>query len=100
MLENENIDVIEAVNGHQVLEKLKHSIPDLILMDIQMPEIDGFQVAKRIKENKNLQNIPIVAVTAHATKGEINKFKLVFDEYLTKPITKKSLLKAIYNNIS
>ena len=60
-----------------------------------MPEINGYDTAKIIKGNEDYSNIPIIAITAHAMSEDINKYKGIFDDYLTKPITKEDLMQAI-----
>ena len=64
-------------------------------MDIQLPELDGYKTAKLIKENEEYRNIPMIAVSAHAKTDKINKYKDVFNDYLTKPIKKGDLIKSI-----
>ncbi|MCD4792608.1 MAG: PAS domain S-box protein [Bacteroidales bacterium] len=93
--ENENFEIIEAENGKEVLEIVKINTPDIILMDIQMPEINGYDTANIIKENEDYSNIPIIAVTAHAMSEDINKYKEIFDDYLTKPVSKEILMQTL-----
>ncbi len=71
--------------------------PDIILMNIQMPVLNGYDASKIIRKNKELKHIPIIALTANATNDEKKKYGHIFDEYLTKPITNKSFLSAINN---
>lgn len=90
----ENCIVIEAQSGEQALKQvLTHKI-DLILLDIQMPEIDGFQVADMLKSNKDTKEIPIIFLTAVFKENEFIKkgYKLGATDYLTKPIDNKKLL--------
>ncbi len=95
MLEDEGLKITEAENGKQVLEILKTHTPDIILMDIQMPELDGYETVKIIRKNKKFNTIPIIVLTANATKEEIEKYKSVFDEYLTKPISREEFKSAL-----
>jgi CheY-like chemotaxis protein len=95
LLSDEKADIYEASNGDEVLRLLETIKPDIIFLDIRMPKKDGFETAKIIKSNEKFKNIPIIAVTAHAVKSEIDKFKGVFDDYLTKPIIKSDLINAI-----
>lgn len=90
-LENQNIDILHAENGLQVLEILKEKIPDIILLDIKMPELDGYGVIHRIKTIPVLKDIPIVAVTASAMKKDEESLKELCDGYLRKPLLKESL---------
>ena len=94
-LENENIELKEAQTGNEALEILKEYTPNLILMDIQMPGLNGYETTKIIRENKKLDSIPIIAITANATKEEIDRYSPIFDEYLTKPVDENLLLKTI-----
>ncbi|NOZ34461.1 MAG: tetratricopeptide repeat protein [Chlorobi bacterium] len=95
MTETSRITIIEAENGQEIIDILKHTTPDLILTDIRMPVKDGFEAAKIIKQNKRYSNIPVVALTAYAIDSEIKKYGTVFDAYLTKPITKEKLFETI-----
>ena len=94
-LENENIELTEAETGIEALEILKTYTPNLILMDIQLPGLNGYEATKIIRKNEKLKHIPIIAVTANATKKEIKKYSHVFDEYLIKPVAEDLLLKTI-----
>ncbi|MBW1857759.1 MAG: response regulator, partial [Deltaproteobacteria bacterium] len=60
--------VIEAVDGEEALEKTKTENPDLILMDLFIPKIDGYEVTRRLKSDRDLKHIPVIALTAHAMK--------------------------------
>ncbi len=102
-----NIDTIEnylielglkvnsADNGEIALEILKYSKPDLILMDLRMPGMDGYQVAQKIKSNPNLSNIPVVAYTASVFGSEENDNYKIFDDKLFKPVRKSDLIKLL-----
>jgi PAS domain S-box-containing protein len=91
-LQDRNLTIHEAINGDQVLQLLKKQKPSLILMDIAMPGLDGFEAAKKIKANLNFADIPVIAVTAYATSEERKKYESAFDEYLTKPVSETKLL--------
>ena len=81
-------ELIAAFNGIEGIEKAKEEIPDLILMDIQMPEMDGTKAMKEIKGTDGLEDVPIVAYTAFAMKGDMEKLlQEGFDDYLEKPIS-------------
>lgn len=96
LLEKANYRVTWAENGKYALERLAEEQFDLILMDIQMPELDGIQTTARIRQNPNWQHIPIIAMTAHAMKGDRERFLAAgLDDYITKPIRKKELLAAV-----
>ncbi len=94
-LENGNVEIKEAETGSEALDILKNYSPDLILMDIQLPGLNGFETTKIIKLNEKLKTIPIIALTANVTKEEIEKYSHVFDEYLIKPIDEDQFFKAI-----
>ena len=87
VLKNKGYQMIEAVDGEEALEKTADHKPNIILMDISIPKLDGYEVAKRLKEHKEFKKIPIVALTAHAMRGDREKFISVgFEGYISKPI--------------
>ena len=87
---------IEAITGEQGLELATREKPDLILMDIQLPEMDGYEVTRRIKAKRDLHHIPIIAVTSYALSGDDQKaFAAGCDGYVTKPVSPKMLLAKI-----
>ncbi len=90
----ENCNIIEAHNGEEALKQVLTHKVDLILLDIQMPEIDGFQVADMLKSNKDTKEIPIIFLTAVFKEDEFIKkgYRLGATDYLTKPIDNKKLL--------
>lgn len=83
-----------AENGFQAIDYLKdHSHIDIILMDMMMPEMDGFEAIEKIRDNTNANKIPIIAVTAKAMKGDREKcLQAGASEYVSKPINMKELL--------
>ena len=92
--------VVEAINGVDALEKIKQNNFDVILMDVQMPIMDGIEATTIIREELKI-NTPIIALTANAFKTEIEKFKSVgINDYLTKPFDENVLYKAIVKAIS
>ena len=98
-LEKENFDVIVGLNGEEALNKLSE-IPDLIILDIMMPKMDGFETCKRIRENKNFEHTPIIFLTAKA--GEVNEIKgleLGASDYIQKPISPKKLIARVKSNL-
>ena len=89
-------ELIEATTGEQGIEAAARERPDLILMDIQLPGIDGYEVTRRIKANPQLQKIPIIAVTSYALSGDDKKaFAAGCDGYVTKPYSPRVLLAKI-----
>jgi len=88
--ENTNIEIVSAVDGLEAISKFKSEKPDLILMDIRMPNMDGYEAAAHIKK---LSNVPIVALTASVMQGEHERLKSEhFDAYLRKPVLRNELL--------
>ena len=89
-------ELIEAVDGEQGLAAAQKERPDLILMDIQLPGIDGYEVTRRIKADEALRSIPIIAVTSYALSGDDQKaFAAGCDAYVTTPFSPRSLLAKI-----
>lgn len=88
--------VIEAVDGEEALEKTKTENPDLILMDLFIPKIDGYEVTRRLKRDRDLRSIPVIALTAHAMKGDMEvALAAGCDGYIPKPIDVRELPKQI-----
>jgi CheY-like chemotaxis protein len=85
--------VVEYADGMSALEGLKVVRPDLILLDISLPEMDGVEVLRRIRADENLRELPVIALTAHAMAGDRSRLLGAgFDEYVTKPIADETLL--------
>lgn len=83
----------EYESGPEALEGLLRSTPDIILLDISLPGMDGLEVLQAIRADEKLQHLPVVALTAHAMAGDREKFLGAgFNDYLTKPITDEALL--------
>lgn len=92
ILENEGYRVSFA-EGEEAILSAQHERPNMILMDIMMPKMDGYQVARTLKAQKQLAHIPVVALTARAMKGDREKALAAgCDDYLTKPFEKKDIL--------
>lgn len=95
LLEDE-YTVIEAVDGADGVKKTEQEKPDLILMDLGMPVMDGWEATKRIKANGALKHIPVIAVTSHAMVGdEIQAREAGCDDYIPKPVDEELLMKKI-----
>jgi two-component system cell cycle response regulator DivK len=87
VLKNRGYQMIEAADGEDALEKAAAENPDLILMDISIPKINGYEVTRRLKSQVNFKNTPIIALTAHAMKGDREKaLEAGCDGYISKPI--------------
>ena len=95
-LETQGFSVSIARNGFEAIKSVKEKKPDLILMDIQMPKMDGLETIKRLRKKVNSVDIPIIALTALAMPGDREKcLKAGADEYLTKPVGLKILASII-----
>lgn len=93
MLEKAGYEVITAENGEQALDVLNEQTPDLVLMDVQMPVMDGFTAARKIREGKRWRDLPIIALTAHALKGDRERcVEAGMNDYVSKPLRKAKLL--------
>ena len=96
ILKNAGYQIIEAVDGEEALEKVSIEEPHIILMDISLPKLDGYEVAKRLKDKEEFKHIPIVAFTAHAMKGDKEQcLKVGMDDYISKPIRADKLGKLL-----
>ncbi len=85
--------ITEYETGVQALVEFEKEKPDLILLDISLPEMDGTEVLKRIRADDRLKAIPVIALTAHAMADDREKFfKMGFDDYISKPIIDENIL--------
>lgn len=101
LLSNAGYEVIEAVTGDEGLKMAETHRPDLIVMDIQLPGLDGYQVTRRIKDNPSLCQIPIVVVTSYALSGDdVQAKEAGCDAYLAKPVSPRKLLSKIREYVS
>jgi CheY-like chemotaxis protein len=92
LLEMRGYAVVEACDGEEALRMIEQTQPDLLLLDIGMPVLDGFAVVRKIRENPRLAQLPVVAVTAYAMQGDREKIlNAKFDGYLSKPVNSRSL---------
>jgi len=88
LLEAHGVNTVETMDGKNVLELAREHKPDLILMDIQLPEISGLDVTKMLKADEGLKSIPVIAVTAFAMKGDEQKIREGgCEDYISKPIS-------------
>lgn len=96
LLTSSGYEVIEAVTGEEGVTATETYRPDLILMDVQLPGLDGYEATRRIKANPNLQSIPIIVVTSYALSGDdVKAFEAGCDAYVTKPYSPRELLARI-----
>jgi CheY-like chemotaxis protein len=86
-------EVTEYETGFAALEGIQTDKPDLVLLDVSLPEMDGTEVLRRIRADARLRDLPVIALTAHAMAGDREKFLAAgFDDYVTKPIVDENLL--------
>ncbi|MGB8274355.1 MAG: response regulator [Alphaproteobacteria bacterium] len=96
LLEAHGYNTIETKDGREALRLAREHRPNLIIMDIQLPEISGLEVTRWIKDDENLKSIPVIAVTAFAMKGDEEKIRQGGCEaYLAKPISVTSFLETV-----
>jgi CheY-like chemotaxis protein len=92
LLEARGYTVVEACDGTEALKMMEQALPDILLLDIGMPVLDGFAVVRAIRENPRLAALPVLAVTAYAMQGDRERvLNSGFDGYLSKPINATSL---------
>jgi CheY-like chemotaxis protein len=92
LLETRAYTVVEACDGEEALRMIEQTQPDLLLLDIGMPVLDGFAVVRKIRENPRFDSLPVVAVTAYAMQGDREKIlNSKFDGYLSKPVNARAL---------
>jgi len=93
LLSNSGFEVVEAVNGIDGVSMAQKLVPDLILMDIQLPGIDGYEATRQIKAKSELAAIPIIVVTSYALSGDDKKaYEAGCDDYMAKPFSPRVLL--------
>ena len=96
LLSATDYEIMEAESGEQALESVAKQRPNLILMDIQLPGMDGYEATRRIKADPALRSIPIIAVTSYALNGEEQKARAAgCDAYVPKPYSPRQLLAKI-----
>ena len=101
LLESQGYDILQTRDGVEALKIARLQKPDLILMDIQLPEVSGPEVTKWIKEDDDIKQIPVIAVTAFAMKGDEEKFRDGGCEaYIAKPISVTGFLATVERFLS
>ncbi len=94
-------DVFEANDGHQALSEIKHNIPDLVILDVMMPGIDGFEVCETLRNDDETAELPIIMLSAKADIESVNKgLRLGATKYLTKPVTPDDLTRHVREVLS
>ncbi len=92
VLRDKGYTLLEATDGEEALDLAKRELPDLIIMDIQLPKLSGLEVTKKLRETSAFSHVPIIALTAYAMKGDKEKFiNAGCDAYLSKPINTREL---------
>ena len=100
-LDRKGFEVVIAVDGQAGIDMASSCNPDIILMDLSLPIIDGWEATRQIKANPDTQSIPIIALTAHAMAGDEQKaLEAGCDDYDTKPVNLMRLLEKIENLLS
>ena len=95
-LEDANYQIITASNGREALDKIQSEQPDLILLDLMMPVMDGFAVLAQIKADTHLRDIPVIIISAeHDSKSVVKGIKQGAEDYLTKPLYPELLIKKL-----
>jgi two-component system, cell cycle response regulator DivK len=89
----DHFQIEEYETGLEALEGFKERVPDVVLLDISLPGMDGTEVLRHMRSDERLQGIPVIALTAHAMAGDRERFLAQgFDDYLTKPIVDEEML--------
>ncbi len=92
LIKNMDFEPLYAENGKEALRIIKEHVPDIVLCDIQMPEMDGIQLVQHIRAENSLSHITVIAVTAHAMVGDRERLlSYGFDAYISKPIDTRKL---------
>src|SRR5688500_16937983 len=98
LLEAHGYQTVQTRNGNEVLDLARRENPDLILMDIQLPEVSGLDVTRWLKADADLRKIPIIAITAFAMKGDEQKIREGgCEDYISKPISVTGFIETIQN---
>lgn len=101
LLTNEKYNVVTAMNGTQALKMVESELPDLILLDVMMPDISGFEVARQLKEKPAFAQIPIIFLTALNSTADIVKgFQMGANDFISKPFNKEELIIRVKHQIS
>jgi CheY-like chemotaxis protein len=86
-------EIVEFSSGIEAIEGFRNSKPDVVILDISLPEMDGTEILRRIREDTQLHDLPVIALTAHAMVGDREKYLAAgFNDYVAKPILDMSVL--------
>ena len=101
ILEGENYQIIDASDGEQTLKKVRLEKPDLVLLDVVMPKMDGFEVCRKLKKDPQTKRIPVIMLTAKGQKVDKEKGRKVGAvDYITKPFNPSTLLAKIKETLA
>ena len=101
LLNNEKFQIVTASNGTEALAQVKKEKPDLVLLDVMMPDISGFDVAKQMKADPEMSDIPIIFLTALNSTADIVKgFQVGGNDFISKPFNKEELIIRVTHQIS
>ncbi len=101
ILHDENYNVSTAEDGREAIEKVKSETPDLVILDVKMPGIDGYEVCKRIREDSRLKKVPVIFLTVMKnTSDRIKGHKLGVDDYITKPVEPEEFIARVKSVLS
>ena len=96
LLDANGYQTIKSTTGKKALELVKSKLPDLVLMDIQLPDVSGLEVTRQIKDDETTKDIPVIAITAFAMKGDAERIRNGgCEDYMSKPISVPKFLKMV-----
>jgi DNA-binding response OmpR family regulator len=96
LMRKEGYDVLVARNGTEALESLENHLPDVVLLDIMMPDVDGYEICKHIRSKKELENCKVIFLSAKSKEADIQKgYEVGANFYMTKPFSNKNLMMKI-----
>jgi CheY-like chemotaxis protein len=92
-IQEDQYEIIEFSSGIEAIDGLKKKKPDVVILDISLPEMDGTEILRRLREDVELNNLPVIALTAHAMVGDREKYLAAgFNDYIAKPILDMNVL--------
>ncbi|MFA6356012.1 MAG: response regulator [Candidatus Omnitrophota bacterium] len=101
LLEMNGFNVLSCIDGSSAVETLKQAVPDLILLDINLPKMNGFEVRKKIREDSRLDKVKVIALSASVMREDEERVRAAgFDDFIPKPIDTKGLIKKIKDHLS
>ncbi len=101
ILARQGHEMLVAVNGEEALAKIRTHKPDLVLLDIMMPRIDGYEVARQVRADPALAHLPIIMLSAKAQEDDIRRgVDIGVDEYITKPFSPEHLVHVVADHLS